>query len=225
MPEGTFGESSQEQAEVTASESPTETTEQQESSNSEESSEGSKKPQSIPYQRFKEVNEELKAIREENAQFRERITPILESQRQPEPDPVDPTQFNSIEEYDEYMENKISEREQRIEQRTEAKIAAMEKLSELKEAYPEMKTDPQFRKFVIREMQENPGVDAMNIAKQTKEYLGKIEGRGRDAAKKEFLEKGAFHGKSEGNRPYAETDADKQYKQNIVNAGGKSGIF
>jgi len=179
-------------------------------------------PKTIPYERFKEVNDKYQEL---NSRW-ESVAPIIESLRQPQkPDEVDPSQFQSVEEYNAYMDKKMSDREKVLEQKFETKMEAERKLVELRETYPEMKTDPVFRDFVISKMHQNPGVDVMTIAKGVKDYFSQFESRGREAAKKEFLEKGGFQGKSEGNQPFAESDEDKALKNAIINAGGKKGRF
>lgn len=162
---------------------------------------------------------------EEKAALFDQIAPFLESFKPEQPAPADPNQFKTIEEYDQYVKENLGRSEKALEAKFEAKLAAERKLSELRETYPEMKTDSTFRDFVITKMQQNPGVDAMEVARQVKEYFGKFESRGREAAKKEFLEKGAFNGKPMGNVPFAESDEDKAFKEAVINAGGKKGIF
>lgn len=214
--------------EATPWESQTQSTEQPGSSESGENpsqtpegnGEGSTS-KTIPYERFQEVNSKYQELKSNW----EAIYPYLESLRQPQAQEVDPNEFQTVEEYNKYIESKMSEREKAIEAKFDARLEAERKLSELKEAYPEMKTDRLFRDFVISKMQQNPGVDAMDVARSVKEYFGQWESKGREATKQEFLSKGAFNGKSEGNAPFAESDEDKALKESIIKAGGRTGIF
>ncbi len=159
------------------------------------------------------------------AQLFDQVTPFLESLK-PEPDRPDPSKFQSVEELNEYWEGKLSGIEKAIETKFGARLEAERKLNQLTSEYPEMK-DRQFRGFVISAMQANPGRDVFEIAKEIKGYLATISTKGREAAKKELLEKGGFQGKPEGNQPMR-TKEENDLVSSIVNAGkeeGESGVF
>lgn len=161
------------------------------------------------------------------AELFDQVSPFLESLREPEPDRPDPSKFQSVEELNEYWEGKLSGIEKAMETKFGARLEAERKLNQLTSEYPEMK-DRQFRGFVISAMQSNPGRDVFEIAKEIKGYLETVQTKGREAAKKELLEKGGFQGKSEGNKPMRSQE-DNELVNSIVNAGkdeeGESGVF
>ncbi len=160
---------------------------------------------------------------EKKALLYDEVSPILEAIRQPQkPGEVDPSQFQSAEEFIQYMDGKSAKERQALEHKLEARIEAERKLSEVREAYPEMKTDKTFRDFVIMKMNQNPSADVMDAAKSVKEYFAEIETRGREATKKEFLEKGGFQGKIIGNQPQRSSE-DEETVQKIIGAGDNSG--
>ena len=216
-------ESSEEQVEDTTEDSQPQSTEQEETSSAGENPtkpEGAEtEAQNVPYERFKEVNDQLRELRE----FKEKVSPILE--RQPETEQVDPNQFETVEDLINYVKNQNEtswqQREQALEHKFNARLEAQQKLNELKQTYPEEMKDSQFRNFVITSMQNNPQADPLDTAAKVKDYLETVADKGRKAAKEEFIKKGSFQGKFAGNQPH-QTKEDKSLVDSIVNAGGPS---
>jgi len=158
------------------------------------------------------------------AELFDQVSPFLESLRGQEPDQPDPSKFQSVEELNKYWEDKLGGLEKAMETKFGAKLEAERKLNQLMSEYPEMK-DRQFRGLIITAMQSNPKRDVFEIAKEMKAYLETVKTQGREAAKKELLEKGNFQGKSEGNQPMRSKE-DDDLVNSIVKAGGESsGIF
>lgn len=169
---------------------------------------------------------------QQKAELYEQLTPILEKFSQPDPEPQAETpQFETAEDLINYVdknifEKKWADRERAIEEKFNARLEAQTKLNELREAYPEDMKDHNFRSFVIHQMNQNPNLDPLDIAKGVKGYLDTVKQKGAESAKQELIQKGTYQGKAEGNQPY-ESDEDKAIKDRIINAGGdnKGSIF
>jgi hypothetical protein len=111
----------------------------------------------VPYERFKEVNSELKSLKE---QFRG-VAPQLETvDRLREAfnpsEYAEPSEFNSPEEYTQYLTEKFDktwqEREKSLEQKILSSVNARYELESLRQEFPELKEDPQFRNLVVSQL-------------------------------------------------------------------------
>ncbi len=176
----------------------------------------------IPYERFQEVNEKYRSTEAELQSTRARLAEIERSQT-----PEEPQKFETAEDLIKYQDKNVDTKLSARDRMWEARLEATEKMTALKEAYPEIKTDHQFSEFLATKIKNNPNLDIMQAAKETKEYFMQFEERGRQKAEEDFLKKGSFQGGVVGNRPLEKTDADKEYVNSIVNAGGNkaNGIF
>lgn len=182
---------------------------------------GGQEQQHVPYERFQQVNEsyrstqaELEAVRAEIAQLRGQGQQNTQ-QETPE--------FQTTDDLIQHMDGRTKQMLERElsanNQQWESKMEAQNKIVELNERFPEMK-DPQFKGMLVARLQQNPGMDHIKAAQDTKNYLKSFEDKGRESAKNEFIQKGSFQGGVEGNQPLQQSDEDKKYIDQIVNAGG-----
>lgn len=180
----------------------------------------------IPYERFSEVNEKYRATQAELETNRQEIA-RLQSLIPPEEKPKFETAEDLLKYQDESVDKKLGAREKVLEARFEARLEATEKLNQLNQAYPEVKTDRQFAEFLTSKIRNNPNLDVLKAAEEVKQYFKQLEEKGRKSAENDFIQKGSFGGGVIGNQPLQKTDADKSYVDNIVNAGGNksTGIF
>lgn len=218
--------SSEEQVDDTTPESQTEPTEQESTSDetgenqSNTAEEETEEAKTVPYERFKEVIDSNRELKEKF----EQLAPALEN-LQPDSEQGASEEFETVEDLLAYVnkqnEQTWQEREKALEEKFTNMLQAQSKLNELKTEFPEEMKDPQFRNFVLSSMKDNPNADVLDTAKNVKKYLDEIAEKGRKAAKEELIQKGGFKGKAEGNQPHRSKEDDKLV-EDIVNAGGKS---
>lgn len=180
--------------------------------------------QHVPYDRFKEVNENYRSTQ---AELKAANARLAEYDRLAGRTPEEKPQFETAEDLIKYQDKSVDEKLSARDRALESRFEAERKMSALEKAYPEEMQDPNFTEMIANKIRSNPKLDLMQAAKQVKEYFGQIEERGRKKAEEDFLKKGNFGGGVVGNQPLQKTDADKEYVDSIVNAGGNksNGVF
>lgn len=206
------------EASPTETEQPTESVESGENPSNTEG--GSGKSQFVPYERFSEVNQKYRALEDEVSALREHIT--QRSQPEEQPDQTDFSDVESPQDFAQRMRQENIGRERALEARFEAKLQAKEKLSEIERDFPEIKNDVQFRGLLASEISRNGSLNIAKTAERIRGYLSAVENRGRESAKKEFMEKGAFQVRGEGNAPMR-SKGDEDIISSIVGADKRSG--
>jgi hypothetical protein len=184
--------------------------------------------QFVPYERFKEVNNKLRALEEQNQGLAPKLETLDRLQDAFNPQDVDPSEFNSPEEYTQFLSQKFEQqwrdREKALETKVMAGVNARYELESLKQEYPELKDDSKFRNIVVTQMALNPDKSPREIVKEAKDYLETVKEAAKKQHEEEFLNKGTYSGKPGNNHPYESDDAD-EIRKGIIGAGAKGGIF
>ena len=193
------------------------TEEEQEIENEEQTQESD----TVPYERFAEVNNQFRETEAELAIAREQLEALEE---EPEEEPEFKTPEDLIAYQDKKVDEKLNSTLEARDAAMESKLEAQNQMMQLEKEYPDAIQDPMFTDIVAAKISANPDINLLEAANEATKYMDSIKEEGKKEAEELLQTRGTFQGKVIGGQP-EQSDADKDYAQSIVEAGGGNGIF